>query len=78
MSSLADQKNTNNITGFKSKRADEIMDAVRQRSSTSTSAVQLLQELDGMVTTNTIGCSSGLRRYQRVVYLEQVRLPAGS
>ena len=26
-SSLADQKNTNNITGFKNKRADEIMEA---------------------------------------------------
>src|SRR5205823_4629118 len=47
-SSLADVKNTNNITGFKNKRADEIIAAYKTEFDFNKRAA-LLRELDGIV-----------------------------
>ncbi|HVH26506.1 MAG TPA: extracellular solute-binding protein [Vicinamibacterales bacterium] len=66
-SDLADQKNTNNITGFKNKRADEII-AAYTREFDFSRRVKLLQELDGLVTNDHSWILEWSAPYQRFVY----------
>jgi ABC-type transport system substrate-binding protein len=75
-SRLADEKNTNNITGFKNKRADEIIEAYH-KSFDFQERVKLLQELDGIVTGEHLWILEWMAPYQRFVYLNKFGHPKG-
>ena len=75
-SKLADQKNTNNITGFKNKRADEIIDAYLREFDLS-KRVKLLQELDGIVTGEHHYLLEWAAPFQRLVYWNKFGQPRG-
>jgi microcin C transport system substrate-binding protein len=75
-SDLADQKNTNNITGFKNKRADEIIAAYTKEFDFS-KRVKLLQELDGLVTNEHQWILEWSAPYQRFVYWNKFGQPKG-
>jgi microcin C transport system substrate-binding protein len=75
-SDLADQKNTNNITGFKNKRADEII-AAYTREFDFSRRVKLLQELDGLVTNDHSWILEWSAPYQRFVYWNKFGQPKG-
>ncbi len=75
-SSLADQKNTNNITGFKNKRADEIMDAYQKEFGID-NRVKLLRELDGIITNEHQYILQWAAPFQRLVFLNKFGYPQG-
>ena len=76
LSSMADQKNTNNITGFKNKRADEII-AAYNKSFDQNERVKLLQEFDGIFTNEHHWIMEWTAPYQRVVYWNKFGQPPG-
>jgi microcin C transport system substrate-binding protein len=75
-SSLADQKNTQNITGFKNKRADDIMAAYLKEFAID-SRVKLLQELDGIVTNEHQFILQWGAPFQRLVFWNKFGYPQG-
>jgi microcin C transport system substrate-binding protein len=75
-SSLADQKNNNNITGFKNKRADEIMDAYEKEFDTA-NRVKLLRELDGIFTSEHHYIFMWGAPFQRLVFWNKFGYPQG-
>lgn len=75
-SDLADQKNTNNITGFKNKRADEII-AAYEKEFDFAKRVTLLQELDGILTNEHHWILEWTAPYERVVFWRKFGHPKG-
>jgi microcin C transport system substrate-binding protein len=75
-SSLADQKNTNNITGFKNKRADEIMELYKKEFDQD-ARVKLLREFDGILTNEHHWILQWAAPFQRVVYWNKFGHPEG-
>jgi microcin C transport system substrate-binding protein len=75
-SSLADQKNNNNITGFKNKRADEIMDAYEKEFDID-ARTRLLRELDGIFTNEHHFILQWAAPFQRVVFWNKFGYPQG-
>ena len=75
-SKLADQKNTNNITGFKNKRVDDIIERLRE-GVRSKKRVKMLQEFDGIFTNQHHYILEWARAVPAARLLEQVRPPAG-
>jgi ABC-type oligopeptide transport system substrate-binding subunit len=75
-SKLADQKNTNNITGFKNKRADEIIDAYLKEFDLA-KRTKLLQELDGIITGEHHFLLEWAAPFERVVYWNKFGQPKG-
>jgi microcin C transport system substrate-binding protein len=76
MSRLADQKNTNNITGFKNIRADEIMTRY-QTTFDFAERARLLQELDGLLTREHHWLFEWTAPYERVVFWHKFGYPKG-
>jgi microcin C transport system substrate-binding protein len=75
-SSLADQDNSNNITGFRNQRADEII-AEYKTAFDLENRVRLLQELDGLVTDAHHWILEWTAPYERVVYWNKFGQPRG-
>jgi microcin C transport system substrate-binding protein len=76
LSTLADQKNNNNITGFKNKRADEIINAYNREFEQS-KRVKLLQELDGLITNEHNWILEWTAPYERIIYWHKFGYPEG-
>jgi microcin C transport system substrate-binding protein len=76
LSKLADQKNTNNITGFKNKRADEIIDLYLKEFDLQ-KRVKLLRELDGIVTSEHHWILEWAAPFERVIYWNKFGQPPG-
>jgi microcin C transport system substrate-binding protein len=76
LSRLADEKNTNNITGFKNQRADEII-AAYNKSFDQNERVKLLQEFDGIFTSEHHWILEWTAPYQRIVYWNKFGQPQG-
>ena len=75
-SSLADQKNTNNITGFKNKRADEIIE-IYEREFDVNNRVKLLREFDGIFTNEHHFIFQWAAPFQRLVFWNKFGYPQG-
>jgi microcin C transport system substrate-binding protein len=75
-SSLADQKNNNNITGFKNKRADEIMD-IYEKEFDLDARVKLLQEFDGIVNAEHQYIFEWTAPYTRLLFWNKFGYPQG-
>ena len=75
-STLADQKNTNNITGFKNKRADEIID-IYEREFDINNRVKLMQEFDGLFTNEHQFILQWAAPFQRLVFWNKFGYPQG-
>ncbi len=75
-SDLADQKNTNNITGFKSPGADRII-AAYEREFDFEKRVRLLQELDGIVTGEHHWILEWTAPYERILFWNKFGQPKG-
>lgn len=73
-SKLADVKNTNNITGMKNKRIDEICSA-EQSEFDPAKRVALLQELDGILMKEQHYALSWYAGYQRIVFWNNLSYP---
>ncbi|MDA1183246.1 MAG: extracellular solute-binding protein [Acidobacteria bacterium] len=73
---LADENNTNNITGFKNARADEIIDLYGKEFDFD-QRVTLLQELDGLITNAHHWILEWTAPYERVVYWNKLGQPPG-
>lgn len=73
---LADERNTNNITGFKNPRADQIIDMYGKEFDFDR-RVTLLQELDGLITNDHHWILEWTAPYERVVYWSKFGQPAG-
>jgi microcin C transport system substrate-binding protein len=76
-SSLADQDNSNNITGFRNERADQII-AEYKTAFDLAQRVRLLQELDGLVTDAHHWILEWTAPYERVVYWNKFGQPLGT
>jgi microcin C transport system substrate-binding protein len=76
LSRLADEKNTNNITGFKNQRADEIIGAYNTEFDFSR-RVTLLQEFDGIFTNEHHWILEWSAPYERVVFWNKFGAPPG-
>lgn len=76
LSSLADKNNSNNITGFKNERADEII-AEYKTAFNLQDRVRLLQELDKLVTDAHQWILEWTAPYHRVVYWNKFGQPKG-
>jgi microcin C transport system substrate-binding protein len=76
LSTLADQDNSNNITGFKNERADEII-AEYKTAFDLNERVRLLQELDGIVTDSHHWILEWTAPFHRVVYWDKFGQPSG-
>jgi microcin C transport system substrate-binding protein len=75
-SSMADQNNTNNITGFKNARADEIMEIYKKEFDFD-ARVTLLRELDGLITNEHHWILEWMAPYSRLVYWNKFGQPPG-
>ena len=75
-SKMADEKNTNNLTGFKNKRADEIIELYNKEFNIE-ERIKLLLELDGIVTNDHQWILEWTAPYQRVVYWNKFGQPKG-
>ena len=75
-SSLADQKNTNNITGFKNKRADEIMEVYNKEFDLQ-KRISLLREFDGIYTNEHHWILEWSAPFERVVFWNKFGHPPG-
>lgn len=73
---LADEKNTNNITGFKNARADQIIEAYGKEFDFDT-RVALLQEFDGLLANDHHWILEWTAPYERVVYWNKFGQPPG-
>jgi len=76
LSSLADEKNSNNITGFKNKRVDELI-AAYDKSYDLKERAKLLQEMDGIITNEHHWILEWMAPYERVVYWNKFGQPKG-
>lgn len=76
LSQLADQKNNNNITAFKNARADEIMLRYQKTFDIGT-RTKLLQELDGILTSEHHWIFDWTAPYERVAYWHKFGYPQG-
>src|SRR5262245_19936919 len=76
LSRLADEKNTNNITGFKNKRADEIMEEYNKEFDLQ-KRIKLLEELDGIFTNEHHWVLEWTAPYQRLLYWNKFGQPKG-
>jgi microcin C transport system substrate-binding protein len=76
LSKLADEKNNNNITGFKNARADEIFAAYNNEYDLS-KRIKLLQEFDGIFTNEHHWILEWTAPYQRFVYWNKFGTPPG-
>ena len=76
LSRLADEKNTNNLTGFKNQRADQIIAEYAQAFDIPT-RVRLMQELDGIFTNDQQWIMEWTAPYQRFVYWNKFGTPKG-
>jgi microcin C transport system substrate-binding protein len=76
LSRLADEKVTNNITGFKNVRADEIMTRY-QTTFDFAERARLLQELDGILTREHHWLFEWTAPYERVVFWHKFGYPKG-
>jgi microcin C transport system substrate-binding protein len=75
-SSLADQNNTNNITGFKNKRADEIIETYNKEFNLE-NRVKLLREFDGILTNEHHWIFEWTAPYERVIFWNKFGHPQG-
>jgi microcin C transport system substrate-binding protein len=75
-SSLADQKNTNNVTGFKNKRADEIIDLYEKEFDLA-NRVKLLREFDGIFNAEHHWVWQWTAPYERLVFWNKFGFPQG-
>ena len=73
---LADEKNTNNITGFKNARADALIGEYKKTFDFK-QRVKQLQELDGLITGEHHWILEWSAPYQRVVYWNKFGQPKG-
>lgn len=73
-SKLADVKNTNNITGMKNSRIDEICNA-EQSEFDPIKRIELLRELDGILMQEKHYALSWYAGYQRIVYWNNLSMP---
>ena len=73
---LADEKNTNNITGFKNARADEIIAAYNKEFDFN-KRVALLKEFDGIFTNEHHWILEWSAPYERVIYWNKFGTPPG-
>lgn len=73
---LADEKNTNNITGFKNTRGDAIIDQYSKEFDFNR-RVTLLQELDGLITNDHHWILEWTAPYERIVYWNKFGQPPG-
>jgi microcin C transport system substrate-binding protein len=76
LSTLADQKNNNNITGFKNARADQIMQQY-QTTFDIAERTKLLRELDGIMTAEHHWIFEWTAPYERIVYWHKFGYPQG-
>jgi microcin C transport system substrate-binding protein len=76
LSKLADEKVTNNITGFKNARADEIM-LTYQKTFDFDERARLLRELDGILTAEHHWIFEWGAPYERFVYWNKFGQPRG-
>jgi microcin C transport system substrate-binding protein len=76
LSSLADEKNTNNITGFKNARADTIIEAYNKEFDFDKRAA-LLREFDGIFTSEHHWILEWSAPYERVVFWNKFGHPPG-
>ncbi|MSO30507.1 MAG: ABC transporter substrate-binding protein [Acidobacteria bacterium] len=76
LSRLADEKNTNNITGFKHPRADEIIQAYNKEFDFN-KRVLLLREFDGIFTNEHHWILEWSAPYERVIYWNKFGQPPG-
>jgi microcin C transport system substrate-binding protein len=75
-SSLADQENNNNVTGFKNKRVDELC-ALYDKTFDPAERIRLIREIDGIVTNDYQYVLLWYRPYQRIVYWNKFGTPPG-
>jgi len=76
LSRLADEKNTNNITGFKNARADQVIEAYNKEFDFAKRVV-LLKELDKLITSEHNWILEWTAPYERVVYWPKFGQPKG-
>jgi ABC-type oligopeptide transport system substrate-binding subunit len=76
LSTLADQRNTYNITGFKNARVDEII-RTYQKSFDFDERIRLLKELDGLVTSEHHWILEWTAPYERFIYWSKFGQPPG-
>jgi microcin C transport system substrate-binding protein len=77
LSSLAEQKNSNNITGFKSKRVDELIAAYDTAYDIPTRA-KIIQEVDKTFTDAHHWLFEWTAPYSRVIYWNRYGMPKGT
>jgi microcin C transport system substrate-binding protein len=75
-SELADQKNTNNLTGFKNARADAIIEQYNKEFDLD-KRITLLRELDGIVTNEHHWILEWTAPYHRIAYWNTFGYPEG-
>jgi microcin C transport system substrate-binding protein len=75
-SELADQKNTNNITGFKNARADQVIAQYNGEFDLSR-RIALLKEFDGLITGEHHWILEWTAPYERVVFWHKFGYPEG-
>ncbi len=76
LGSLADQKNNNNITGFRNARADQIMQQY-QTTFDIAARTALLRELDRIMTADHHWLFEWTAPYERIVYWQKFGQPQG-
>jgi microcin C transport system substrate-binding protein len=76
LSTLADQKATNNITGFKNPKADALM-MQYQKAFDIAERTRLLRELDGIMTAEHHWIFEWTAPYERIVYWHKFGYPQG-
>jgi microcin C transport system substrate-binding protein len=75
-SSLADQKNTNNTTGFKNKRADEIID-IYEKEFNLDNRIKLLREFDSIYAAEHQYIFEWTAPFERLVFANKFGYPQG-
>jgi microcin C transport system substrate-binding protein len=73
---LADEKNTNNITGFKNQRADQIIEAYSKEFDFN-KRIALLREFDGILTNEHHWILEWTAPYERLAYWNKFGQPPG-
>ena len=76
-SSLADQDNTNNITGIKNARIDAILEGY-DRMFDVEERIAAIREVDGILAENYLFVLSWYGPYQRFVYWNKFGMPEGT
>jgi microcin C transport system substrate-binding protein len=76
LSRMADEKNTNNLTGFKNPRVDQLIEMYNKEFSMD-ERIKILREIDGIVTNEHHWILEWTAPYQRVVYWHKFGQPQG-